>query len=116
MRSASANYEAVHRGYLAATHNPRVGTEAKRSAEKILHKLEAAHGDEAVEAAAQSTKASHPPKAAVPHKEKAPYDHDNDVHRHRVIGGLKATLRRDDRSDEAKAHARDKLQAMGVTE
>ncbi|GAA5924820.1 hypothetical protein JCM1841_006943 [Sporobolomyces salmonicolor] len=118
------NYEAVHRGYLAATHNPRVGSEAKHSAEKILHDLEAAHGGDVVAEEAQSTKASGSPtsaKAALPHPRKTQHaapaadaEGGGEVHRHRVIGGLKATLHRDDRSDEAKQHARDKLREMGV--
>ncbi|GAA5869242.1 hypothetical protein JCM1840_004331 [Sporobolomyces johnsonii] len=123
------HYEAVHRGYLAATHNPRVGGEAKRSAEKVLHDLETAHSEGVVEGEAKATKASGL------HKEKSPYDDDggDDVHKHRrvcppfshrnrslvspraVIGGLKATLHRDDRSDETKEHAKEKLRAMGAT-
>ncbi|CEQ41733.1 SPOSA6832_03499, partial [Sporobolomyces salmonicolor] len=99
------NYEAVHRGYLAATHNPRVGSEAKHSAEKILHDLEAAHGGDVVAEEAQKTQHAAPAADA---------EGGGEVHRHRVIGGLKATLHRDDRSDEAKQHARDKLREMGV--
>ncbi|GAA5917495.1 hypothetical protein JCM5296_001677 [Sporobolomyces johnsonii] len=125
------DYSAVHRGYLAATHNPRVGPEAKHSAEKILHDLEAAHGEhgEGVdeEGKAQSTQPSGSPKshkAALPHhKEKTQRggggdddDGEGEVHRHRVIGGLKATLHRGDRSDEAKEHARETLREMGVPE
>ncbi|GAA5869183.1 hypothetical protein JCM1840_004318 [Sporobolomyces johnsonii] len=118
------DYSAVHRGYLAATHNPRVGPEAKHSAEKILHDLEAAHGEGVIEEEAQSTKPSGSPKshkAALPHvKEKTQRgggggdDDEGEVHRHRVIGSYKAILHRDDRSDEAKQHARAKLREMGV--
>ncbi|GAA5930900.1 Con-6 family protein [Sporobolomyces koalae] len=106
---AEKSYNRVHAGYVAAVHNPRVSAEAKE-AKKILHDLEAAHGDKPSdlhqsESHARGTKTT----VATHHAE----THEEEVHRHRQISGYKGTLKRDDVSDEARAHARDMLKQLG---
>ncbi|GAA6004098.1 hypothetical protein JCM10207_002425 [Rhodosporidiobolus poonsookiae] len=133
---SSKNYSRVHAGYAAAAHNKTLVAETRENAEHIMHDLEAAHGDapatESDSKASGSPKTSHA-KPAVEHaggEGSRHHSHDpknlgagttdeermhaDEVHQHRVIGGYKATLHRDTTSEEAKQHARDKLDEMGV--
>ncbi|BGP27523.1 hypothetical protein Rt10032_c15g5502 [Rhodotorula toruloides] len=127
---AEKDYAHVIRGYKAATHNPRVSSEHKKEAAEILHDLEKAHGETPEASASASTHAQghkgrlHVEKHAVEggehesgHAKAATSSsseaHEEEVHRHRVIAGLKANLHRDDRSEETKESIREKLHEMG---
>ncbi|GAA5824709.1 hypothetical protein JCM5353_004418 [Sporobolomyces roseus] len=103
---STKDYTHVHSGYLATTHNPRVSQEAKETAEQLLRDLEAAHGDEP--GGSKSHSPSHSKKVEK-HE-----THEEEVHRHRQIGSYKAILHRDDRGEEAKQHAREMLEKLGV--
>ncbi|BGO95381.1 hypothetical protein NBRC10512_001848 [Rhodotorula toruloides] len=132
------DYAHVIRGYKAATHNPPVSSEHKKEAAEILHDLEKAHGDAPEASAGASTSPKHHGEGhkGRPHIEKHVAEggehehghakaatgssgpgssaaHEEEVHRHRVIGGLKANLHRDDRSEETKESIREKLHEMG---
>ncbi|GAA5966948.1 hypothetical protein JCM3765_004408 [Sporobolomyces pararoseus] len=116
---AQKDYNRVHAGYVATTHNPRVSDEAKQNAETILHDLEAAHGDtpskQAQDSGHNTRSHDHPAQSHSSSTEAGTeLDHDEEVHRHRQIGGYKSTLHRDDTSEEAKAHARTALKELGV--
>ncbi|GAA5850579.1 hypothetical protein JCM3766R1_001196 [Sporobolomyces carnicolor] len=131
----------VHAGYVATTHNPRVSDAAKHDAERILHDLEAAHGEEPASSVVSSndddddgkaqqqpqqqhvattdenphdTRSHDHPEQQHRHEPHDDEDHAQRVHRHRQIGGFKATLKREGVSDEAKQHARDMLYQLGV--
>ncbi|GAA5878128.1 hypothetical protein JCM16303_002855 [Sporobolomyces ruberrimus] len=122
---ATKDYSRVHAGYLATTHNPRVSDEAKHNAETILHDLEAAHGDTEASSPSKAKTVSHDASAAGGHEtrshdhheltaEEQSKHHAEEVHLHRQIGAYKAILHRDDRSEEAKKHAREELEKLGV--
>ncbi|BGP51554.1 hypothetical protein JCM10450v2_007500 [Rhodotorula kratochvilovae] len=119
---AEKDYDHVIRGYKAAAHNPRFTEETHKNAEHIRHDLEAAHDAQASEHAdtAASGSPKHTKSATAHHgktvhaAEKPQHEtHEEEVHRHRIVGGLKANLHRDDRSEETKDHIREKLHEMG---
>ncbi|GAA5869967.1 hypothetical protein JCM8547_008116 [Rhodosporidiobolus lusitaniae] len=88
-----------------------------------MHDLEAAH-DAGMQGEDDSKPSGSPKqhKAASSHTHstathtgsKEDKGHEAEVHEHRVIGGLKATLKRDGVSEEAKEHARERLEEMGI--
>ncbi|GAA5822528.1 hypothetical protein JCM11251_006369 [Rhodosporidiobolus azoricus] len=129
------DYTRVHAGYAAAAHNKTFTEERREASEQIMHDLEAAHGN------LPSPAHSKPATSSSSHKKKSKEDesghhdtgghdlrhsvsseggevsaegHEQTVHDHRVIGGLKAALHRESTSEEGKQHAREKLEAMGI--
>ncbi|GAA5974528.1 hypothetical protein JCM11641_002076 [Rhodosporidiobolus odoratus] len=125
------DYTRVHSGYVAASHNKRFSQETRDNAAHLAADLEAAHHpDSHPKPAASSQSHSHSKKEE--HHDVGGHDlrhssseeqgdhsspSKNDgrsAHEHHVIGGYKATLHRADRSEEAKEHAREKLEEMGV--
>ncbi|GAA6046814.1 hypothetical protein JCM3770_005656 [Rhodotorula araucariae] len=116
---AAKDYDHVVRGYKAAAHNPRFTEETHKNAEHILHDLEDAHEAQVAEHSssgspkhtkpATTSSSAHHGKQTV-HKDES---HEEEVHRHRIVGGLKANLHRDDRSEETKEQIRQKLHEMG---
>ncbi|TNY20220.1 hypothetical protein DMC30DRAFT_417200 [Rhodotorula diobovata] len=103
---AEKDYDHVIRGYKAAEHNPRFNEETHKNAEHIRHDLEAAHDAQP----AAGSKGRHHHQASHEHKGET---HEEEVHRHHVVAGLKANIHRDDRSEESKEHSRQKLREMG---
>ncbi|BGP18054.1 hypothetical protein JCM10213_008410 [Rhodosporidiobolus nylandii] len=129
---SSKDYTRVHAGYVAASHNKRFPEETRHTAEQLAHDLAVAHGDE--DAGAGATGSSKPQPATggdaahhvghLKHDEqgwhgaeehvKAADTHADEVHQHRVAAGYKAALKREGVSEEAKQHAREKLEEMGI--
>ncbi|GJN93958.1 hypothetical protein Rhopal_007018-T1 [Rhodotorula paludigena] len=124
---AEKDYDHVVRGYKAASHNKRFSHDTRESAEQMLHDLEAAHDAQAGEQgadtkesgspthsqAAASSSAHHTQHAFASDKAHEGETHEEEVHRHHKIGGLKANLHRDDRSEETKEHIRQQLRELG---
>ncbi|KWU43527.1 hypothetical protein RHOSPDRAFT_26315 [Rhodotorula sp. JG-1b] len=112
------DYTRVQAGYKAAAHNKSLTKETRQNAETMLHDLEAQHDrvgggggsageykpedDEEVEE--QGSAGGGAPAQS----------HEETVHQHRIIGGLKANLHRSDRSDETKEEIKQKLRDMGA--
>ncbi|GAA6007432.1 hypothetical protein JCM11491_004161 [Sporobolomyces phaffii] len=132
---ATKDYTRVHAGYVATTHNPRVSDAAKHNAEQLLYDLESAHGDVAPSSSSaargRGDEQVHVPTTAEnPHDTRSHDDphafhrhddelereqlHAHEVHRHRQIGAYKGVLYKQGVSDEAKQHARNELEKLGV--
>ncbi|GAA6030227.1 hypothetical protein JCM8097_008998 [Rhodosporidiobolus ruineniae] len=114
-------YTRVQAGYKAAAHNPSLTKETREGAEATLHELEAQHDGKTSASSTSGSKAKSSSSAPsdeyvdedAPAETGASTSHEDTVHQHRVVGGLKANLHRDDRSEETKQNIRDKLQEMG---
>ncbi|GAA6048518.1 hypothetical protein JCM3770_006533 [Rhodotorula araucariae] len=113
------SYTRVHAGLAAAMHNKGFSEETRAKAEQQLHELEMQHdGSGSAHDLRSKAAATGKGRSTRAHKsgdDKAhdPATHEDETHRHRIIGGYKATLKRDDRSEEAKEHARQALRALG---
>ncbi|GAA5867543.1 hypothetical protein JCM3774_003872 [Rhodotorula dairenensis] len=115
------DYVRVQAGYKAAAHNESLTEATRKHAESMLHDLEAQHGqvgsggseehkradDELVEEGSVHAGGAGATLAQT---------HEEMVHQHRIIGGLKANLHRSDRSDETKEEIKQKLRDMGADE
>ncbi|GAA5957835.1 hypothetical protein JCM8115_006262 [Rhodotorula mucilaginosa] len=115
------DYTRVQAGYKAAAHNKSLTKETRQNAETMLHDLEAQHDrvgggggnagkpddDEELEeqGSADSVGGGAPAQS-----------HEETVHQHRVIGGLKANLHRSDRSDQTKEEIKQKLRELEADE
>ncbi|BGP18060.1 hypothetical protein JCM10213_008404 [Rhodosporidiobolus nylandii] len=117
---SSKDYTRVHAGYVAASHNKRLPEETRHA--QLAHDLAVAHGDE-------DKAGEQPSKPAVQEGGSHKHSHDHSrnthpgvsdevhnqqVHEHHVIGGLKATISNPNTSAEAKERAKEKLEEMGV--
>ncbi|GAA6019194.1 hypothetical protein JCM10207_005033 [Rhodosporidiobolus poonsookiae] len=125
-------YGRVQAGYKAAAHNARNSDETREEAQTILDDLTSQHSSSSPSAASKphdtrssSTTRKHAhPAHEYTHATRS-HDHDTDpkkedrekdMHHHRVIGGLKANLHRDDRSEETKDKIRERLHELGEDE
>ncbi|KAI0063527.1 hypothetical protein BV25DRAFT_1915035 [Artomyces pyxidatus] len=91
--SESKNATRVAAGLKATLHNPNVSEGAKKSAQDRLEQMGA------IEPQSGTAKAAAEP---------------GESHDTRVLGGYKATLSNEHTSEEAKAHAREVLEAAGI--
>ncbi|GAA6019531.1 hypothetical protein JCM10207_003734 [Rhodosporidiobolus poonsookiae] len=105
---AEKNYENVVQGFERAAQRKSTSHEKAAEDAHIAHSLHAAHDAEDSELHIHVQRPHHPHYAPVPGE-----THEDEVHRHRQIGALRANLHRDDRSDETKEHMREKLQELG---
>ncbi|GAA5825288.1 hypothetical protein JCM11251_006922 [Rhodosporidiobolus azoricus] len=116
------DYTRVQAGYKAASHNPSLTEETREGAESTLQDLQAQHDSGASSSSKPktSTSTSSAPKTASGAEEYVDDEedtttssHEQSVHHSRIVGGLKANLHRDDRSEETKDEIRKKLADMG---
>ncbi|GAA5977185.1 hypothetical protein JCM10908_004888 [Rhodotorula pacifica] len=119
-RVREGDYTRVQAGYKAASHNKSLTEDTRKNAEHMLHDLEAQH--EQVEGGAGGGKhasTSEQKKEVVTPRqssEDSAQSHEDAVHQHRVIGGLKANLHRSDRSVETKEAIKEKLRELDADE
>ncbi|GAA5886709.1 hypothetical protein JCM6882_005865 [Rhodosporidiobolus microsporus] len=118
--SVKGDYNRVQAGYKAASHNPSLTEETLEGAETTLHNLRAQHDDTGASSSAKPAATTSSSRKIAPtgdeyvvEGEEGMAAHDREVHQHRVVGGLKANLHRDDRSEETKDEIRKKLSDMG---
>ncbi|POY74460.1 hypothetical protein BMF94_2458 [Rhodotorula taiwanensis] len=119
-KATSSDYTRVQAGYKAAAHNKSLQEETRKNAEQMLRDLEAQHDKVAGGEGAAGDGEYKPSGAGASNVSTADQSttesHEETVHEHRVIGGLKANLHRSDRSDETKESVKAKLHNLGVDE
>ncbi|KAF5312536.1 hypothetical protein D9619_003754 [Psilocybe cf. subviscida] len=103
----------VAAGLKASINNPRVSDEAKERAAQHLDEMGVTAESGGSERRTRSSDDTEETEQDATGEEEDQDSHDAEVHKHRVIGGYKATLKNPRVSEEAKEKARKELDAYG---